>query len=169
MSKLSLSIVVKSLLLLFLGPGNNNSPVYNNVTTSNISSSDMELFIPGTYKLESNYNFDLYLQEMGVNYFLRQLAMLAQPTVTIAIHCDGKNITIEKDIASIPTNRFSSNNNNTTPNSTANTTSTMLLLSSPTCLVSILTDAGIKTHELQFVMGKEVSENVFTTVHDDAI
>ena len=135
----------------------------------------MELFIPGTYKLESNYNFDLYLQEMGVNYFLRQLAMLAQPTVTIAIHCDGKNIVTEKDIASVTTNTIlfttpssnttTPNNNNTTP--TTNTT--MLLLSSPSCIVSILTDAGIRTHELEFVMDKEVSENVFTTVHDDTI
>ena len=39
--------------------------------------------IPGTYKLSSSNNFNAYLKELGVGYFLRKLAMLASPVVTV--------------------------------------------------------------------------------------
>ena len=40
--------------------------------------------IPGTYIYQSSQNFDAYLKALGVSYFLRQLALLATPIVTIS-------------------------------------------------------------------------------------
>merc|ERR1711892_124956 len=43
--------------------------------------------IPGIYKLDSSNNFNAYLKELGVGYFLRKLAMLASPVVTVERTC----------------------------------------------------------------------------------
>ena len=39
--------------------------------------------LPGTYTLDSSQNFETYLKELGVGYFVRKLALLASPTVTV--------------------------------------------------------------------------------------
>ena len=39
--------------------------------------------IPGTYSYASSTNFESYLRQLGVAYWLRQLALLAHPVVTI--------------------------------------------------------------------------------------
>merc|ERR1719347_933800 len=46
----------------------------------------------GTFELKSSNNFENYLAEMGVNYFLRQLAMLAQPVVTFSRLCPEEKV-----------------------------------------------------------------------------
>ena len=40
-------------------------------------------WVEGTYSLESSSNFDSYLKELGVGFLLRQVAQVAQPTVTV--------------------------------------------------------------------------------------
>ena len=37
----------------------------------------------GMISLEGSSNFDSYLKELGVGFILRQLAQVAQPTVTV--------------------------------------------------------------------------------------
>ena len=43
---------------------------------------DSDIFT-GTFYLHSSDNFESYLAELGVGYFLRKLAMLATPIVTV--------------------------------------------------------------------------------------
>lgn len=40
-------------------------------------------WIPGTFALDSSHNFDNYLKKIGITYFLRQLAALATPVISI--------------------------------------------------------------------------------------
>jgi X-X-X-Leu-X-X-Gly heptad repeat protein len=40
--------------------------------------------LEGTYYMVDNNNFDRYLEELGVDLLLRQLAVIANPTVTIS-------------------------------------------------------------------------------------
>jgi hypothetical protein len=40
--------------------------------------------LEGTYHMVDNNNFDRYLEELGVDLLLRQLAVIANPTVTIS-------------------------------------------------------------------------------------
>ena len=167
-TQLGLSLVVKSLFLLFLGPGNqmdmlsNITTVYSNSSNISNSSNTNIQFILGTYNLESSSNFDSYLQEMGVSYFLRQLAQLAQPSVTFDINCHGKNMTRDSDSpkdegggGEVEDDAKEYNDIDTTP------------LSSPLCLWSIHTDAGIKIHDIVFTIGEEVTEDNIDTNHDD--
>merc|ERR1712156_1270841 len=44
-------------------------------------------WVTGTYSLEESNNFDNYLKELGVGFILRQLAQVAQPTVTVGRNC----------------------------------------------------------------------------------
>jgi len=44
-------------------------------------------WVTGTYSLEGSSNFDSYLKELGVGFILRQLAQVAQPTVTVDRNC----------------------------------------------------------------------------------
>ena len=37
----------------------------------------------GTYKYNDSHNFDEYLKELGVPWYLRTMAKIATPTVTI--------------------------------------------------------------------------------------
>jgi len=71
-----LSLILRSLLLLFLGPPDRGPSIINSTS-----------LIEGTYNLESSENFNAYLQELGVSYILRNLASLAKPTVTISRDC----------------------------------------------------------------------------------
>ena len=51
--------------------------------TQSLKDTDEFYLLPGTYKLDSSQNFETYLKELGVGYFLRKLALLASPTVTV--------------------------------------------------------------------------------------
>jgi len=52
-------------------------------SSQSLNPSVQDDLIPGTYKLSSSSNFNAYLKEIGVGYFLRKLAMMASPVVTI--------------------------------------------------------------------------------------
>ena len=71
-------------MLLFLGPGDLNTENATNYTEEvQIRPAAPEQFFNGTFYLESSDNFEGYLTELGVGYFLRQLAMLAFPIVSV--------------------------------------------------------------------------------------
>ena len=71
-------------MLLFLGPADLHTEDIANYTKKiEIKPAVPNLFFNGTFYLESSDNFEPYLTELGVGYFLRQLAMLAFPIVTV--------------------------------------------------------------------------------------
>ena len=72
-----LNLLLQAHLTLFLGSPQDNF----NMTTDNLTS--QESFMNGTYFYEKSDNFDEYLTELGVGYFLRQLAALAYPILTV--------------------------------------------------------------------------------------
>ena len=123
-TQLGVTLLVKSVLLLLLGEPHNDVDSHRNITTIQHSSNVLQQLIPGTYDLESSSNFDNYLQEMGVSYFLRQLAMLAQPQVTFSKNCTQEG----------------------------------MIVNMSSCVWSIYTDAGIKTHQILFTLGEEVTK-----------
>ena len=139
-TQLGVSLVVKAVLMLLLGPANNSEMMRNVTTVENSNTSNTSQYIWGTFDLESSNNFDRYLEEMGVSYFLRQLAQLAQPQVTFAIKCGGEN--------------NAKDNENENGEDDIN-----ISLSSPLCMWSIHTDAGIKIHDITFTIGEEVTKN----------
>ena len=71
---------MRSQMLLFLGPEDLHST--NHTETSVVKTLETDFF-NGTFYLDSSDNFGGYLTELGVGYFLRQLAMLALPIVTV--------------------------------------------------------------------------------------
>ena len=75
-------LLIRSQMLLFLGP---EDVYFANNTQELVVSEPFETdsFFNGTFYLESSENFEPYLTELGVGYFLRQLAMLALPMVSI--------------------------------------------------------------------------------------
>ena len=72
---------MRSLMLFFLGPEDSHTANYTKQVFPEPEETD--LFFNGTFYLDSSENFEPYLTELGVGYFLRQLAMLAFPMVTI--------------------------------------------------------------------------------------
>jgi hypothetical protein len=152
-TQLGLTLVVKSVFLLLLGPGN-HSDMLRNTTVPGSNTRNSNQYILGTYNLESSSNFDSYLEEMGVSYFLRQLAQLAQPTVTFDIKCQGETITRNSD----------TDDDDDTEDSNDNV---HISLSSPMCVWSIHTDAGIKIHDIVFTIGEEVTEDNIDNKHVD--
>ena len=57
------------------------------VPNPNIPSTSIKLntsLIEGVYNYHSSENFDAYLQELGVSWYLRSLAEMAAPVVTIS-------------------------------------------------------------------------------------
>jgi len=77
-SEYLLNLLLQAHLTLFLGKSQDN---FNITTDDNLTSE--ESFINGTYFYEKSDNFDEYLTELGVGYFLRQLAALAYPILTV--------------------------------------------------------------------------------------
>ena len=71
---------MRSQMLLFLGPEDLHST--NHTETSIVKTLETDFF-NGTFYLDSSENFGEYLTELGVGYFLRQLAMLAFPIVSV--------------------------------------------------------------------------------------
>eukprot|EP00091_Calanus_sinicus_P006251 TRINITY_DN16860_c0_g1_i1.p1 TRINITY_DN16860_c0_g1~~TRINITY_DN16860_c0_g1_i1.p1 ORF type:complete len:153 (-),score=17.23 TRINITY_DN16860_c0_g1_i1:2-460(-) len=78
-------LLIRSQMLLFLGP----EDLHNTTQTHDIVSepSDTDSFFNGSFHLKSSDNFEPYLKEIGVGYFLRQLAMLSFPLVTVSRSC----------------------------------------------------------------------------------
>ena len=70
-------LIIRSQMLLFLGPEHTGD---TNKIDEEFTDSDI---FTGAFYLESSDNFDTYLTELGVGYFLRQLALLALPIVTV--------------------------------------------------------------------------------------
>jgi hypothetical protein len=77
-------LLTRSSMLLFLGPGDLNTDNTANYTNE-VEKKPVEpdLFFNGNFYLDSSENFEPYLTELGVGYFLRKLAMLAFPIVTV--------------------------------------------------------------------------------------
>jgi len=142
-TQLSVTLVVKSVLLLLLGPSNTSDMLRNVTSVNSSNSSNTEQYILGTYDLESSTNFDSYLEEMGVSYFLRQLAQLAQPRVTFSVECEEENMVDSK--------------HGDTEN-TEDTDHSDIALASAGCVWSIHTDAGVKIHDIAFTLGEEVMD-----------
>ena len=95
-SQTGITILVKSIIVLILGPPNLDSFFSINETdfndtqmlnSLNETTCDFEN-APGTYKFESSSNFDNYLKALGVGFIMRQLASLAQPVVTLSVDCN---------------------------------------------------------------------------------
>ena len=77
-------LLTRAFMLLILGPSDlNMEEAANNTKEVGIKPATTEQFFTGTFYLDSSDNFDTYLTELGVGYFLRQLALLAFPIVTI--------------------------------------------------------------------------------------
>jgi len=74
-------LIIRSQMLLFLGPEHTGD---TNKIDDEFTDSDI---FTGTFYLDSSDNFDTYLTELGVGYFLRQLALLALPIVTVERSC----------------------------------------------------------------------------------
>jgi len=85
-SEYLVNLLLSAHLALFLGPlGGKNASLTKNLTED--LNSSQELHINGTYFYEKSENFDEYLTELGVGYFLRQLASLAFPILTVSRSC----------------------------------------------------------------------------------
>ena len=74
------NLLLQAHLSLFLGTPQDNFNMTDNLPAFNNS---QESFIEGSYFYEKSDNFDEYLTELGVGYFLRQLAALAYPILTV--------------------------------------------------------------------------------------
>ena len=132
-SKTGITILVKSIILLLLGPPNlegffdSNSTFALNNTTSDTEPTSLCDYqnVPGVYSFESSTNFDNYLKALGVGFIMRQLASLAQPVVTISVDCDKKANEARSDEAC-------------------------------NCSWTMFTDAGVSTHSISFKLDTQV-------------
>ena len=52
-------------------------------TTGGGNGTPEECLAEGVYEYQDSYNFDAYLTELGVSWYLRKLASYAKPIVTI--------------------------------------------------------------------------------------
>jgi len=119
-SEYVVNLLLNAHLTMFLGPL--DSKTFN--TTSNVtldSNDSQESHINGTYFYEKSDNFDEYLSELGVGYFLRQLAALAFPILTVTRSCPDDSL-------------------------------------EDSCLWTIKTDAGLRTHTVSFQTGTWVED-----------
>ena len=129
-SRTGITILVKSIILLLLGPPNlegffdtNSTLNLNNTETDSLCNYN---YVPGVYSFESSTNFDNYLKALGVGFIMRQLAGLAQPVVTISLDCDKQD------------------NEAKTDHNPCN------------CSWTIFTDAGVSTHSITFLLDTQV-------------
>lgn len=120
-SEYLLNILLRANLLLFLGADNvslSDIDVANNNSANDVSALDNDmLLINGTFYYDSSDNFENYLSELGVGYFLRKLALLAFPIITISRNCATEPVILHNDTD---------------------------------CVWNIKTDAGLRTHNIQF-------------------
>ena len=80
-SEYLVNLLLQANLSLFLGSPQDNLNMTDNLTAD--LNNSQESFIDGSYFYEKSENFDEYLTELGVGYFLRQLAALAYPILTV--------------------------------------------------------------------------------------
>merc|ERR1711902_144594 len=82
-------------LMMFLGPETVNMDL--NIPMNDTQDlSELDSLYNGTYYYVSSDNFENYLTELGVGYFLRKLALLAFPIISVTRHCpedEGLNLT----------------------------------------------------------------------------
>ena len=81
-SEYLINMLLRAHLLLFLGADHINSSINSNLTI--VPDAADEFLFNGTFYYESSDNFDEYLSELGVGYFLRKLAALAFPIITVS-------------------------------------------------------------------------------------
>ena len=80
-SEYTVKMIMEALALLILGPRDLNS------TPSNLNNRKKEekydSLFNGTFYLDSSEGFEEYLEELGVNFLYRKLAMLSMPIITV--------------------------------------------------------------------------------------
>ena len=80
-SEYTVKMIMEALALLILGPRDLNS------TPSNLNNRKKEekydSLFTGTFYLDSSEGFEEYLEELGVNFLYRKLAMLSMPIITV--------------------------------------------------------------------------------------
>jgi len=118
-SEYMVNLLMRAGLMMFLGPENvemNFNTQINN-DTQDLSGLEDPLY-NGTYYYVSSDNFENYLTELGVGYFLRKLALLAFPIITVTRKCP----------------------------------------ETEDCSWSIKTDAGLRSHVIDFQTGEWVED-----------
>jgi len=120
-SEYLVNLLLQANLSLFLGSPQDNLNMTDNLTAD--LNNSQESFIDGSYFYEKSENFDEYLTELGVGYFLRQLAALAYPILTVR---------------SCPEYQDEGGEDS--------------------CMFSIKTDAGLRSHVITFQPGQWVED-----------
>lgn len=99
-SEYLVSLLLRGCMILFLGDLADNtsssSILRNQTVIEDIRDAGSEPLYNGTFYYDSSDNFENYLTELGVGYFLRKLALLAFPIITVTRHCpeeEGLNLT----------------------------------------------------------------------------
>ena len=85
-SEYLINLLLRATLLLFLGAENTNTccTKSNQTLFSDTDNSTTEAqYYEGSFFYDHSDNFENYLTELGVGYFLRKLALLAFPIVTV--------------------------------------------------------------------------------------
>jgi len=144
-SEYLVNLLLRANLLLFLGADINTRAASNQTLFSDtdILINDEPLHV-GSFYYEHSENFENYLTELGVGYFLRKLALLAFPIVTITRKC--------------------------TDNSSSLVTSQNF---DEECIWTIKTDAGLKSHSVSFHLNEWVDDvtmdgrNIKTKFHTE--
>jgi len=144
-SEYLVNLLLRANLLLFLGSDINTRAASNQTLFSDtdILINDEPLHV-GSFYYEHSENFENYLTELGVGYFLRKLALLAFPIVTITRKC--------------------------TDNSSSLVTSQNF---DEECIWTIKTDAGLKSHSVSFHLNEWVDDvtmdgrNIKTKFHTE--
>jgi len=117
-SEYLVNLLMRAHLMMFLGAENVNMNM--NIPINDTQDlSELDSLYNGTYYYVSSDNFENYLTELGVGYFLRKLALLAFPIISVTRKC----LETEDD-----------------------------------CSWSIKTDAGLRTHVIEFETGQWVED-----------
>ena len=83
-SEYLINLLMRAILLLFLGAENINTRSSSNQTSLSTDNLNSEVpYYEGSFFYDHSDNFENYLTELGVGYFLRKLALLAFPIVTV--------------------------------------------------------------------------------------
>ena len=81
-SEYLVNLLMRAHLMMFLGPENVNMDL--NIPMNDTQDlSELDSLYNGTYYYVSSDNFENYLTELGVGYFLRKLALLAFPIISV--------------------------------------------------------------------------------------
>ena len=163
-SEYLVNLLLRANLLLFLGADINTRAASNQTLFSDtdILINDEPLHV-GSFYYEHSENFENYLTELGVGYFLRKLALLAFPIVTIT-RCLIKRFSVNWRI------EMSYFSRKCTDNSSSLVTSQNF---DEECIWTIKTDAGLKSHSVSFHLNEWVDDvtmdgrNIKTKFHTE--